>query len=126
MKTFAINQYKPIGDLDHLQEVALPKPSSPTGHDVLVNVKAVATNPIDYKRLGNLGNHQADFELDTPLVVGWDASGIVEEVEIRAVRRTDGECDSSIIWTDRCVMQGVAVTEIPKTFELPITIQPAE
>lgn len=56
----------------------------------------------------------------------YRTSGIVEELEIRAVRRTDGECDSSIIWNDRCVMQGVAVTEIPKTFELPITIQPAE
>ena len=58
----------------------MDKPSSPTGHDLLIRVKTVATNPIDYKRLGNLGKHTEAFEGTEPLVVGWDAAGIVEQV----------------------------------------------
>jgi NADPH:quinone reductase len=79
MKAFAVTSYKPLGYLQHLEEVRIPKPSA-AGHDIVVKVKAVATNPIDYKRLGNLGNSDAKFEVDGPLVVGWDASGIVEQV----------------------------------------------
>jgi NADPH:quinone reductase-like Zn-dependent oxidoreductase len=79
MKAFAVTSYKPLGYLQHLEEVRIPKPSA-ARHDIVVKVKAVATNPIDYKRLGNLGNSDAKFEVDGPLVVGWDASGIVEQV----------------------------------------------
>lgn len=79
MKAFAVTSYKAMGDLSHLQEVSVPKPSVPTGHDIVIKVKAVATNPIDYKRLGNLGNMEADYEVDGPLIVGWDAAGIVEQ-----------------------------------------------
>ena len=79
MRAFAVTSYKPLGFLKHLEEVTVPKPTA-TGHDIVVKVKAVATNPIDYKRLGNLGNSDAKYEVDGPLIVGWDASGIVEEV----------------------------------------------
>lgn len=79
MRAFAIIEYKPVGDLSALKEVELPKPTA-VGRDLLVKVKAVATNPIDYKRLGNLGNHQEKYEGEKPLVVGWDASGVVEQV----------------------------------------------
>ena len=80
MKAFAVTEYKAVGDLSALKEFQVKKPSSPTGHDLLIRVKAVATNPIDYKRLGNLGNHKEPFAETQPLIVGWDASGIVEEV----------------------------------------------
>ena len=80
MKSFAITEYKPVGDLSVFKQVEMEKPSSPTGHDLLIRVKAVATNPIDYKRLGNLGKDTEPFEGTDPLVVGWDAAGIVEEV----------------------------------------------
>ena len=79
MKAFAIKEYKPMGDLSAVKEYQLPKPK-PTGKDLLIRVKAVATNPIDYKRLANLGNHNEPFDNEKPLVVGWDASGIVEQV----------------------------------------------
>jgi len=79
MKAFAVTEYKPAGDLSALKEVSLPKPTA-TSHDLLVKVKAVATNPIDYKVLANLGNPDAPFDKDGPLVVGWDASGVVEAV----------------------------------------------
>ena len=80
MKAFAVTEYKAAGDLSALKEAQVNNPDSPTGHDILVRVEAVATNPIDYKRLGNLGKHTEPFEGTEPLIVGWDASGIVEEV----------------------------------------------
>jgi len=79
MKAFAVSEYKPVGDLTALKEVTVAKPTA-TGHDLLIRVKAVATNPIDYKRLGNLGNDKEPFEGEAPLVVGWDAAGVVEAV----------------------------------------------
>lgn len=45
--------------------------------DILVKVKAVSLNSIDYKR-AVLGYHP-DIPLKS-LVVGFDASGIVEEI----------------------------------------------
>ncbi|MBS0153646.1 MAG: zinc-binding alcohol dehydrogenase family protein [Nitrospira sp.] len=55
----------------NLQLMELPDPT-PTGRDLLVEVKAVGLNPIDYKirsrRSGTDGQ---------PVILGWDASGIV-------------------------------------------------
>lgn len=82
MKVFGVTEYKEVGDLSALKEYEVAKPSAPTGKDLLVKVKAVATNPIDYKRLGNLGNLTESYDggEEKPLVVGWDASGVVEAV----------------------------------------------
>lgn len=78
MKAFGVREYKAMGDLSALEEIELPKPSA-AGHDLLVRVKAVATNPIDYKRLANMGK-PGEAVGDKPLVVGWDAAGVVEQV----------------------------------------------
>lgn len=52
-------------------EVETPKP---TGRDLLVRVKAISVNPVDHKtRAGAKPN-------DEPIILGWDASGVVEEV----------------------------------------------
>ncbi|MER7398286.1 NADP-dependent oxidoreductase [Streptomyces sp. NPDC000151] len=61
-------------DVLRMSEVARPRPL-PT--EVLVRVHAAGVNPIDYKTrqsggLGVLG--------DPPFTVGWDVSGVVEEV----------------------------------------------
>ena len=80
MKAFAISEYKPMGEIDHLVQVLVPKPSAPTGHDVLVKIKAVATNPVDFKRLANFGDTTASYDVDGPLIVGWDSAGIIESV----------------------------------------------
>lgn len=74
MKAFVVDEKKPFGELDHLREAEVPKPV-PSGHDLLVKIKAIATNPVDYKVLGG-----EPEKLETPLVVGYDASGIVEAV----------------------------------------------
>lgn len=52
--------------------------STPTGRDLLVEIKAIAVNPIDTKvRAGQRGARATE---NPPRVIGWDASGIVEAV----------------------------------------------
>lgn len=56
-------------DADRFEEVEVERPA-PTGHDLLVQVHAVATNPVDTKvRRSRAGQ-----------VLGWDASGVVAAV----------------------------------------------
>ena len=76
MKAFVVEEKKTFGEIGHLKEANVPKPT-PSGHDILVKTKAIATNPIDYKVLGTEGDDEA---LESPLIVGYDASGIVEAV----------------------------------------------
>lgn len=78
MKAFAVEEYHAAGDLSALKQVEIDKPS-PEPRDLIVKIKAVATNPIDVKRLANMGNHTA-VHTGPPLVVGWDAAGIIESV----------------------------------------------
>ena len=46
----------------------------PKGKDLLIKVKAVAVNPVDYKVRSSIK------KIDTPKILGWDAAGIVEAV----------------------------------------------
>ena len=74
MKAVALTHYLPIENPEALLDVELEKPT-PTGHDILVNVKAVAVNPIDTKV-----RRSKDTIEETPRVLGYDASGVVEAV----------------------------------------------
>ena len=60
-------------------DIAKPTLSSPT--DLLVKVKAVSLNPIDYKFVSGMfqGKQKGDA-FDSPLVSGRDAAGVVEQV----------------------------------------------
>ncbi|MGN8248385.1 zinc-binding alcohol dehydrogenase family protein [Pseudomonas sp. SMV7] len=62
----------PIEDSQSLFEHELPKPT-PGARDLLVEVKAIAVNPVDTKVRASRGG-------DRPQVLGWDAVGIVREV----------------------------------------------
>jgi zinc-binding alcohol dehydrogenase family protein len=72
----------PIDDPESLLDLELPVPT-PGPRDLLVQVEAVALNPVDYKIRQN-----ADPG-DEPRVLGWDAAGTVvavgEQVELFAV-----------------------------------------
>jgi zinc-binding alcohol dehydrogenase family protein len=58
-----------------LTDITLPDPT-PTGHDVLVEVKAVSVNPVDTKvRASAARSAGTDYK-----VLGYDASGIVRAV----------------------------------------------
>jgi len=74
MKAVALSRYLPITDPESFLDVDLPRPV-PTSHDILVEVHAVAVNPVDTKlRRGGTGTE------NPPRVLGFDASGIVAEV----------------------------------------------
>ena len=74
MKAVGYQHSLPIQDEASLIDVELPRPS-PSGRDLLVRVLAISVNPVDAKmRLRSVpqnGLHR---------VLGWDASGIVEDV----------------------------------------------
>jgi len=74
MKAYA--QITKDGQDNVLELLELYKPTA-TGNDLLVKVKAVATNPVDLK------NYQPRYRrghVELPNIVGFDASGIVEAV----------------------------------------------
>ena len=74
MKAVALTHYLPVENSNAFLDVELDKPT-PTGHDILVNVKAVAINPVDTKVRA-----PKDKVEETPRVIGYDASGVVDAV----------------------------------------------
>ena len=74
MKAVGYRHSLPIQDASSLMDVDVPRPL-PSGRDLLVRVLAISVNPVDAKmRLRSApqnGLHR---------VLGWDASGIVEDV----------------------------------------------
>jgi len=57
-----------------LQDITLDKPTA-TGHDILVEVKAISVNPVDYKIRQSRPAPDGKYA-----VIGWDAAGIVTAV----------------------------------------------
>ena len=74
MKAIAYQNNLPIDHFDALVDITLPDPVA-TGHDLLVEVKAVSVNPVDVKV--RTGSKPADGEWK---VLGWDAAGVVKAV----------------------------------------------
>ncbi|WOZ79730.1 zinc-binding alcohol dehydrogenase family protein [Kosakonia sacchari] len=73
MKAIAITRAAQNGsNLDFLTDNELPQPTA-SGHDLLVEVKAVSVNPVDTKV-------RAGFNADAPRILGWDAVGVVTAV----------------------------------------------
>lgn len=74
MHAIAQTRPLPITDPEALVDLDLPTPT-PTGRDLLVAVRAIAVNPVDYKvRLSPLDADAA------PRVLGWDVAGVVQAV----------------------------------------------
>lgn len=74
MKAIAFTKAMHPDDKESLQLIDAPTPIA-SGRDLLVSVKAVSINPVDYKvrQGGNLAGN--DYR-----ILGWDAAGIVEAV----------------------------------------------
>ena len=73
MKAIAITRAATDGsNIEFLQEIDLPMPVA-SGHDLLVEVKAISVNPVDTKV-------REGFNADVPRVLGWDAVGVVKSV----------------------------------------------
>ncbi len=77
----------PITDPGSLEDRDIPTPV-PEEYDLLVRVKAVSVNPLDYKmRLAKV----PDGQEPPPRVLGWDAAGVVEEVGRSVARFQPGD-----------------------------------
>jgi NADPH2:quinone reductase len=74
MKAVGFYRYLPIDDPESLLDLELPAPT-PAGRDLLVEVKAIAVNPVDYK------SRAPRPQVETAAkILGWDAAGVVKAV----------------------------------------------
>lgn len=71
MKAIGYTKSLPITDAESLINIELPQPIA-TGRDLLVKVKAIAVNPVDYKIRRRVSPAEGDYK-----VLGWDAVGEV-------------------------------------------------
>jgi zinc-binding alcohol dehydrogenase family protein len=71
MKAVGYINSLPINAPESLTDIELPQPIA-TGHDLLVKVKAIAVNPVDYKIRQKVSPAEGEYK-----VLGWDAEGEV-------------------------------------------------
>ena len=71
MKAVGYIKSLPINDPESLTDIELDQPIA-TGRDLLVKVKAIAVNPVDYKIRLNMPSPDDNYK-----VIGWDAVGEV-------------------------------------------------
>lgn len=74
MKAVGYQKSLPITEPESLIDIELPQPIA-YGHDLLVRVKTVAVNPVDYKIRQNVEPEAGQYK-----VLGWDAVGEVVAV----------------------------------------------
>lgn len=74
MKAIVIEQY---GGAEELVEKSLPKPVI-QDNQVLIEMHATSINPIDWKVREGYMKEMIPFEF--PLILGWDAAGVVSEI----------------------------------------------
>ncbi len=76
MKAIGFRTSLEIAEQDSFIEFELAKPH-PSDFDLLVKIKAIAVNPVDYKIRKNSAKETV---LDCPKIIGWDAVGVVEAI----------------------------------------------
>ena len=74
MKAVGLYRHLPIDDPESLVDLTVPKPA-PSPRELLVEVKAISVNPVDYKIRA-----RPDPNSPQPRILGWDVAGIVREV----------------------------------------------
>ncbi|MFV1449737.1 zinc-binding alcohol dehydrogenase family protein [Maribacter sp. HS] len=74
MKAIGYKKNLPATDVNSLQDIEIDMPKA-TGKDILVEVKAISVNPVDYKIRANRPASDGEWS-----VIGWDATGVVKEV----------------------------------------------
>lgn len=85
MKAIGYRAPGPITDAASLVDIELPQPN-PTGRDLLVAVRAVSVNPVDYKVRRSTAPLGDDWK-----VLGWDAAGVVVATGPDATRFKPGD-----------------------------------
>ena len=84
MRAVAYTKASPASDENCLIDISLERPT-PSGFDLLVEVRAVSVNPVDVKRRAR------DDPGGEARVLGYDAAGIVVAVGDRATRFRVGD-----------------------------------
>ena len=74
MKAIGYQESLPIENEKSLQDIELENPKA-SGRDLLVEVKAISVNPVDYKIRQRMKAEDGQWK-----ILGWDAVGIVKEV----------------------------------------------
>src|SRR5215831_12202606 len=74
MKAVGLYKHLPIEDSQSLVDLDIQEPNHPTGHDLLVSIKAISVNPLDTKvRRGTIPPPENE---NMPRILGWDAAGM--------------------------------------------------
>ncbi len=116
MKAIAINEF---GGPDKLQLIDLPVPEV-KGAEILVQVKAAGVNPVDWKiREGYIKDL---FPYEFPIILGWDAAGIVEQVGPKVKRFKEG--DEIFAYCRKPIVHGGAYAEYIALEEEHVAIKP--
>ena len=76
MKAIGFTSSLPISNNASLNEYEIDRPSC-SSNELLVKIKAISVNPVDYKVRQKSAENE---ELNEPKIIGWDAAGVVEEV----------------------------------------------
>jgi len=74
IKAIGYQDNLPIDNEQALQDITLDKPTA-SGHDIVVEVKAISVNPVDYKIREARPAPEGEYA-----VIGWDAAGIVTAI----------------------------------------------
>ncbi len=74
MKAVGLYKYLPIDQVNSLLDLEVEKPV-PQARELLVDVKAIAVNPVDVKMRA-----PQDKVEDAPRILGWDVAGVVHAV----------------------------------------------
>ena len=74
MKAIGYKENLSIENEASLQDIELEMPKA-TGRDILVEVKAISVNPVDYKIRQGMKDENGNWK-----VIGWDAAGLVKAV----------------------------------------------
>lgn len=87
MKAVGIKKSLPIEENESFIAFDAQKPE-PGEYDLLVKIKAVSVNPVDFKVRKNAAK---DKTLEEPKILGWDAAGIVEAVGEKVTHFKEGD-----------------------------------
>jgi NADPH:quinone reductase len=85
MRAIGFQQPGSIDRSESLIDIELPTPT-PKGKDLLVEVKAISVNPVDYKIRQSAQPDPGDWK-----VLGWDAAGVVTAIGSEVTRFQPGD-----------------------------------
>lgn len=85
MKSFGFTGPFSQDEQNYVQQLDVATPT-PTGHDILVEIKAVGINPVDTKV-----RERAPASQETPVILGYDAAGVVKSIGDKVSRFSVGD-----------------------------------